>query len=78
MVHNNTPLWLAEETSGCFFMGRSRMSSPYHTSQAAKMTADSSILSRNADGPKSEQKIFFRWKTTDMQEKKLKTLLCMV
>ena len=59
MVHSNTPLLLAEETSGCFFMGRSRMSSPYHTSQAAKMTADSSILSRNADGPKSEQKIFF-------------------
>ena len=25
-------IWLAEETSRCFFMGRSRMSSPYHTS----------------------------------------------
>ena len=31
-VHSNTPLWLADETSGCFFMGRSRVSSPYHTS----------------------------------------------
>ena len=30
--HSNSLLWLAEETSGCFFMGRSRMSSPYHTS----------------------------------------------
>ena len=37
-----------------FYMGRPRRSSPYHTSQAAKMTTDSSILSLNADGPKSE------------------------
>ena len=34
------------------------------------MTADSSILSRNADGPKSEKK-FLGGKTTDMQEKKV-------
>ena len=38
------------------------------------MAADSSILGRNADGPKSELKTFLLGgKTTDMPEKKLKT-----
>ena len=54
------------------------MSSPYHTSYAVKMTADSSILSRNADGQNRNKKFFLGGKTIDMQEKKLKTLLCMV
>ena len=75
MVHSNTPLWLAEETSGCFFMGRSRMSSPYHMPQAAKMTADSSILSPNADGPKSELKNFFRWKNDGYARKTVENII---
>ena len=36
-------LWLAEETSGCFFMGRSRISPPYHTSLAAKIRSDEGL-----------------------------------
>ena len=39
---------------GALINWRSRMSSKYHTSYAAKMTADCSTLSHNADGPKSE------------------------
>ena len=42
------------ESKQCSFMGRSHMSSPYHTSQAAKMTTDFPILSHNADDPKLE------------------------
>ena len=41
------------------------------------MTADSSILHHNADGPKLEQKQFFR-KNDGYARKKLETLLYMV
>ena len=54
-------------------------SSPCHTSKAAKMTADSSILSHNADGAKSEQFFGEKWGIwLYARKKKLKTLLCMV
>ena len=42
------------------------------------MTADYSILSRNADAQNRNQNIFLGGKTADMPEKKLKTLLYMV
>ena len=39
------------------------------------MTADSSILSRDADGPKSEEKNFFRWKNDGYAGKKVENII---
>ena len=39
------------------------------------MTANSSILSRNADGPKSEYKNFFRWKNDGYARKKVENII---
>ena len=53
------------------------MSSPYHTSSLAKMTADSSILSRNADGPKSELGNFFKVEKRGICQKKVEnSIVC--